>query len=67
VGEDDVDVVVGACYADFNGDGNLNILDFVAVQNAFVGGDPQADCDGSGMLNILDFVCFQNAFGGGCD
>jgi hypothetical protein len=65
-GIDDVDIVFTSCYADFNADGSLNILDFVAFQNAFVGVDPQADCDGSGMLNILDFVCFQNAFSGGC-
>ena len=56
----------GGCYADFNGDGALNILDFVAFQNAFVAQDPTADCDGNGSLNILDFVCFQNAFGAGC-
>ena len=52
--------------ADFNGDGELNILDFVAFQNAFTSGDPAADCDGSGTLNILDFVCFQQQFTQGC-
>ena len=56
----------GGCDADFNGDGSLDILDFVAFQNAFTGGDGAADCDGSGSLNILDFVCFQNLFGTGC-
>ena len=55
------------CYPDFNGDGALNILDFVAFQNAFVGGDAGADCNGDGALNILDFVCFQNAFQAGCE
>ena len=55
------------CYADFNADGETNILDFVAFQNAFVGGDQDADCDASGSLDILDFVCFQNAFQEGCD
>jgi len=54
------------CYADFNGDGVLNILDFVAYQGAFTGNDPSADCDGNGVLNILDFVCFQGAFQAGC-
>jgi hypothetical protein len=54
------------CYADFNGDGALNILDFVAYQGAFVGGNSSADCDGNGSLNILDFVCFQAAFQAGC-
>ena len=54
------------CAADFNGDGALNILDFVAFQNAFVGGDGAADCDGNGALNVLDFVCFHGVFQGGC-
>jgi len=54
------------CGGDFNGDGSLDILDFVAFQNAFTGGDESADCDGDGALNILDFVCFQNLFQAGC-
>jgi hypothetical protein len=54
------------CYADFDGDGQLTILDFVAYQNAFTSGDDAADCDGNGSLDILDFVCFQNSFTAGC-
>lgn len=54
------------CRADFNGDGSLDILDFVAFQGAFVGGDDSADCDGNGTLNILDFVCYQGLFAEGC-
>ena len=54
------------CGADFNGDGVLNILDFVAFQNAFTAGDPDADCNADGALNILDFVCYQNLFQAGC-
>ena len=56
----------GGCYPDFNGDGNLDILDFVAFQVAFQKGDESADCDGNGVFNILDFVCFQLAFQEGC-
>ena len=54
------------CAADVNGDGALNILDFVAFQNLFKAGDPGADCTGDGALNILDFVCYQAVFGAGC-
>lgn len=57
----------GSCVADFNGDGALDILDFVAFQNAFITQDPDADCDGDGMFSVLDFVCFQNAFSAGCE
>ena len=55
------------CVADFNGDGNLNILDFVALQGAFQAGDPSADINGDGNLNILDFVAYQQLFLAGCE
>jgi outer membrane protein assembly factor BamB len=59
-------VQTAGCPADVNADGELNILDFVAFQNAFTSGDPAADCDGNGAFNILDFVCFQGLFQAGC-
>jgi hypothetical protein len=56
------------CPADVNADGVLNILDFVAFQQAFVNRDPAADCDDDGALdNPLDFVCFQQVFQAGCE
>ena len=55
-----------SCPADFNGDGNLDILDFVAFQNAFTNGDDAADCNQDDSLDILDFVCFQSLFVAGC-
>ena len=54
------------CAADFNGDGELSILDFVAFQQAFVAGGDDADFNGDGELSILDFVAFQQAFVAGC-
>jgi len=54
------------CIADFNDDGETNILDFVAFQAGFADMDPAADCNDDGMFNILDFVCFQGAFVEGC-
>jgi outer membrane protein assembly factor BamB len=54
------------CPADMNADGALNILDFVAFQNAFVAMNREADCDANGAFNILDFVCFQQLFQQGC-
>ena len=62
-----VDLPPNDCYADFNNDGQANILDFVAFQNAFVAGDFKADCNGCGCLNILQFLCFQQTFEVGCD
>jgi uncharacterized membrane protein len=59
-------LMVPTCTADFNGDGALNILDFVALQGAFQNGDASADINGDGDLNILDFVAFQGLFQAGC-
>jgi hypothetical protein len=55
------------CYADFDGDGDLTIFDFLAFQNAFDSGDSAADCDEDGSLTLFDFLCFQNAFDAGCE
>jgi len=55
-----------SCPADVNADGTLDILDFVAFQNAFVNADPIADCDENGTFDILDFVCYQDLFKAGC-
>jgi hypothetical protein len=66
-GIDNIEYGVGSgCEADCNGDGTLNILDFVCFQGLFTSGNLEADCTGDGALNILDFVCFQSAFQAGC-
>ncbi len=59
---------------DVNADGVVNIIDKVAVRNAFgESGDPcwiPADVDCNGVVNILDKVIVRNEFGQsgcGCD
>ncbi|MCW5777548.1 MAG: PD40 domain-containing protein [Phycisphaeraceae bacterium] len=54
------------CYADCNGDGNVNTLDFLCYLNRYVAGDPAADCNGDTLVNTLDFVCFLNTWNAGC-
>jgi len=54
------------CRADFDGNGVLNIFDFLAFQNAFSAGNLRADFDGDGSLSIFDFLAFQNEFAAGC-
>lgn len=54
------------CLADFNGDGIVNSLDFLAFLNAFVNGEAIADFNGDGVINTLDFLAFLNAFIEGC-
>ena len=46
--------------ADINGDGIVNILDLVAVANAF--GEAEPDLNGDGVVNIQDLVIVANAF-----
>ncbi|RKU36050.1 hypothetical protein C6496_14245 [Candidatus Poribacteria bacterium] len=46
--------------ADVNGDGTVNILDLVAVANAF--GKDAPDINGDGTVNVLDLVSVANAF-----
>jgi hypothetical protein len=55
-----------ACYADFTGDGALDLFDFLAYVNAFNGGADSAECDGDAGLTLFDFLCFVNAFNAGC-
>ena len=55
------------CPADFNGDGVVNTLDFIAYLNAYNDGDPSADFNGDGVVNTLDFIAFLNAFNAGCE
>ena len=55
------------CYADCDGNGELDIFDFLCFQNSFVLGEPYAcDCDPDPACDIFDFLCFQNAFVAGC-
>lgn len=58
--------VLPACIADFNSDGVVNTLDFIAYLNAYNTGDPRADLNGDGVVNTLDFLAFLNAFSAGC-
>ncbi|UYV13590.1 MAG: hypothetical protein NCW75_04725 [Phycisphaera sp.] len=54
------------CDPDLDGDGELNVFDFLAFINLFEVQDPLADFDGDGEFTVLDFLAFQNAFDTGC-
>lgn len=58
--------VANVCYADFDGNGALNVLDYIAYQLAWHQGNMDADCNADGVLNILDYVCFHKAWHAGC-
>ena len=54
------------CYADFDGNGVLDLFDFLAYVNSFNANEKKADCDGNGVLDLFDFLCYVNAFNAGC-
>jgi hypothetical protein len=59
-------VEAGGCYADCDGNGTLDLFDFLCFVNEFNSGNKYADCDGNGTLDLFDFLCFVNEFNGGC-
>lgn len=59
-------VINGSCPADFDHNGTVDTLDFIAFLNAFSAGSTLADMDGNGVVNSLDFVEFLNEFNTGC-
>jgi hypothetical protein len=63
---DNVLLEQGGCPADCNGDGVLNVLDFVCFQGEWQSQSPAGDCNADGIYNVLDFVCYQGVFQQGC-
>ena len=55
------------CEADFDGDGTVTTLDFLAFLNAWNAMDGSADMDENGEVNTQDVLVFLNAFTAGCD
>jgi hypothetical protein len=58
--------VRGSCAPDFNGDGQVNVSDFLAFLQAFAAGDARADFTQDGQVNVSDFLAFLQAFAQGC-
>jgi hypothetical protein len=55
-----------ACTPDLDGNGALDLFDFLAFTNLFNAGDPRADLDGNSALDLFDFLTFTNLFNAGC-
>lgn len=55
-----------ACYADFEGDGDVDGFDLIAFIEAIHDGDPKADGDGNTMVDERDLACFIFLHGAGC-
>ncbi len=56
----------GVCYADCEGDGDVDIFDFLCFQGEYAGKSSYSDCEGDGDWDVFDFLCFQSAYSTGC-
>ncbi|MDE3000995.1 MAG: leucine-rich repeat domain-containing protein [Gemmatimonadota bacterium] len=60
------------CPGDFNGDGAVNLADFLAFAGSFgtrsgdANYDARIDLDGSGAIDLSDFLAFAEVFGTTC-
>lgn len=54
------------CAADCEGDGDLDLFDFLCFQEAFAAHDRYTDCEGDGDWDPFDFLCYQGLFFAGC-
>ncbi|MCA9277745.1 MAG: hypothetical protein H6815_03055 [Phycisphaeraceae bacterium] len=59
-------VLVEHCYADCDGNGMVNVFDYVCFGNAFASQQQYADCDGDSLFTVFDYICFGNAYATGC-
>ncbi len=64
---------VSACPGDFDGNGRVDLADFLALTGAFGARSGEAkynavmDMDGSGAIDIRDFLAFAGVFGTTCE
>jgi hypothetical protein len=54
------------CRADFNGDGALNVQDFLVFLSAYAHAEPRADINGDGAVRIDDFLAYLALYAVGC-
>ncbi len=54
------------CPSDWNLDGDVNTLDFIAFLNQWSDGHPDADFNGDGIVNTADLLAYLNAYNEGC-
>jgi YVTN family beta-propeller protein len=56
----------GRCAADINGDGTVDIRDFLSFLGGYAVGDPRTDFNADGVVNVQDFLAFIVAFATPC-
>jgi hypothetical protein len=54
------------CRPDINGDGQVNVADFLAFLQLYAAGDTRADFNNDSQVNVQDFLAFLAAYAAGC-
>jgi hypothetical protein len=54
------------CRVDINGDGAVNVQDFLSFLQRYSAADSGADFTGDGQVNVNDFLAFLAAYAAGC-
>jgi autotransporter-associated beta strand protein len=65
-GGNDIALAPASCAADMNGDGQLNVADFLSFLSLYAAADSAADSNGDTQINIADFLTFLAAYAAGC-
>jgi hypothetical protein len=55
------------CVPDFNGDGQVNVQDFLAFLSAYAAADPLTDITQDAQVNVQDFLAFLALYAAGCN
>jgi hypothetical protein len=65
--DDAAAMVFGAgCPADLNGDGRIDVRDYLAFLSLYATASPLADFTGNGHIDVSDFLAFLAAYAHGC-
>jgi hypothetical protein len=58
--------MTSSCQADINGDGQVNVNDFLGFLTLFADADARADINGDNVVNVSDFLAYLSLFAAGC-
>jgi hypothetical protein len=56
----------GGCVPDIDGNGVVNVNDFLAYLSLYAAGDARADLNQSGSVDVSDFLAYLAAYAAGC-
>jgi hypothetical protein len=57
---------ITCCRVDMNGDGAVNVADYLAFLSLYSAGNAAADVNGDGQINVADYLAFLSLYSSGC-